>query len=158
MNFSTPTSNELNIFDSSDSKYKIRPNFFRTLTKTNCEINIEENRRLNEKTISYFKRTNSNNLKDTLSGDNSIQNIIVEENKEVISPFKSHRNKIHFKLEKTLSNKHKQDLNDLEQESFILFEKLFSGYADNYPDMNILEKNKRKYSNLTPVNFLYLKF
>lgn len=93
VNFSTPTSNELNIFDSCDSKYKGRSHFFRTITKTTCEINQEENKRINDKTINYLKKSNSKTVfKDVISEDcNIVNNIIIDEEEEKlnISPFKA---------------------------------------------------------------------
>lgn len=72
MNFSTPTSNELNIFDSCESKYKVRPHFFRTITKTLCEISNEDSKKLVEKTIMYYKGAVAKINKDGKDDNNII--------------------------------------------------------------------------------------
>jgi hypothetical protein len=52
---SYPTSNELNIFESFESKYKTKQYFFRNVTKTFCDISSEENRRINDNILLYYK-------------------------------------------------------------------------------------------------------
>ncbi len=54
LNLSNPSSNELNIFDSLDLKFKTRPHFFRELTKTKCEISNEDEKNLSEKIIGFY--------------------------------------------------------------------------------------------------------
>ncbi len=53
LNFSSPSSNELNIFDSTDPKYHLRPHFFRLVTKTLCETTNEEEKNIVDKIRIY---------------------------------------------------------------------------------------------------------
>lgn len=65
LNLSNPSSNELNIFDSLDLKYKNRPSFFRQLTKTHCEVSSEEEKIIQDRILNFYIKTtkdNSNNL------------------------------------------------------------------------------------------------
>lgn len=54
LNFSSPSSNELNIFDSTDPKYILRPHFFRLITKTQNETSHEEEKFLVDKILNYY--------------------------------------------------------------------------------------------------------
>ena len=56
LNLSNPSSNELNIFDSMEIKYKTKACFFRQLTKTNCEMTMEEEKLINDKIMMYYKK------------------------------------------------------------------------------------------------------
>jgi hypothetical protein len=52
---SCPTSNELNIYDSFESKYKQKQYYFRNVTKTSNDIPIEENKKLIDNILMFYK-------------------------------------------------------------------------------------------------------
>jgi hypothetical protein len=99
MNFSTPTSNELNIFDSCESKYNTRSNFFRTVTRSNCEITNDENKKIIEKTMMYYRggiiskfkedNNNYNNNNNNIFISNNYSNL-VEENMSIPKAHNNH--------------------------------------------------------------------
>jgi hypothetical protein len=181
MNFSFPSSNELNIFDNSDPKYKYRLNFFRQITKTNCEISSEENRRIIERTISFYKKGRNSpqcdkmltnlDIREEAEGNNFIlnqgQNLInsgflQQQNNNQQRNNNIQMNNIHINvninkmpinIEESARRPNMAEENNLEDSFIVQLEKVFTTNIDqNLSEMKILEKNKQKFSNLHPVN------
>lgn len=51
-------SNELNIFDNTNPKYKLRLYFFRSLTRSDCDIPNLDNKKIIDNIVCYFKHEN----------------------------------------------------------------------------------------------------
>jgi hypothetical protein len=175
LNFSSPSSNELNIFDSLDLKFKSRPYFFRQLTKSHCEISCEEEKNLSDKILNYFKNgaireklpPEKNQNTDNRENYNLNQNVInspsmthqnvgqnflylnITQEERQISPIVNHGNIIFVKeIEEQTSNK----LEDSEI-SEGTFEKMLNTQTENGSEIKIFQKNKQRFSNLNSINF-----
>jgi hypothetical protein len=66
---SYPTSNELNIYDSFESKYKPKQYYFRCVTKTSSEIPAEDSRRLVDNILMYYRGNSLGLQEDLLNND-----------------------------------------------------------------------------------------
>lgn len=165
LNYSNPTSNELNIFDSCESRYKLRPPFFRNITKTNCEMSNDENKKLTDKIIMYYKGAL---VKNKGAEDSNLDELSIREEDKGYDPLKNlynfifnlsssniHFNNVNINV-RVVNNENINNFNQVDaysegsQDSFLFFEQLNFG-NDNFPDFKMLNKNMRKFHNLHPV-------
>jgi len=87
LNFSSPSSNELNIFDSTDPKYHLCPHFFRLITKTLCETTNEEEKNIVDKIRIYNNQIIriKDHEKDMFSIDKEEEKIMISNNQRGLS-------------------------------------------------------------------------
>jgi hypothetical protein len=182
LNFSNPSSNELNIFDSLDLKFKTRPFFFRQLTKSQCEISNEDEKYLSDRIISFFKRNrNGNGDKDKdkeckdmgkernrdrdeknrekdslypnpLSFNNYLCLSITEEDK--FTPPLNSQIQINNPIDVVNIKEKKLEDSEISEGTF---EKMLNSQNENGSEIRIFQKNKQRFSNLNTVRKLYIK-
>jgi hypothetical protein len=166
INLSYPSSsNDLNIFDSSDPKYKNRSFFFRILTKTYSEITIDENKKFVEKILYYFKTENGGSRREEslnnflISPINEIEDDIVISNNTKNNNIINQRyfNKLIIFSPKNIiiNNNDSLPLDDdfnLDDSEIRKLDKILKTESDDYlSELKILDKNKHKYIDSKPV-------
>lgn len=173
LNFSNPSSNFLNIYDSLDLKFKSRPYFFRQMTKSHCEVSCEEEKNLSEKIIIYMKsgsvreilpqeknpilESNNNSNKIIPNSPSSMrknigQNFLllnITQEERQISPEFNQGNLISVKEVDEEINSNKID-DSMSEENF---EKMLNTQMEKGFEIKIFRKNKQMFSNLNSINF-----